>query len=337
MKSFAESVVAAVFAVPYLFLLFGMIATSMAVAAATETSAAPGAGWLPTAPAPHHFKVGAADCWVLYDTQNDYPPASFFANAPPEELARVLREHREIDATIYTPYAALLVRTPSNTVLIDTGARSFVGDANSHLLANLAAAGVAPEQIDTVLLTHAHLDHIGGTLGVDGQPAFPRARFVMFKQEWDFWMQEKPDLSAISLSEKKRQFFVDVAHRQLNPLRDRMELVDRDTEVRPGVTALLAPGHTPGHMLVRLESGGQKLLYVADLVLNPLALEYPNWHSQYEVDIALSQATKHRFLQLAADEQMLVYAMHFPWPGLGQVVPTAGHWTWQPVAASPAQ
>lgn len=335
MKPLTDSIVAATFVVPSFLCWPCAIAASAGVPVTSASAATPVSGAVTAVPAPYHFNVGTIDCWVLYDTQSGYEPASFFVNALPAELAPVLRQSGANTRKIFTPYASLLVKTPTNTVLIDTGAESFVGATKSHLQASLAAAGVTREQIDTVLLTHAHADHIGGTLRADGQPAFSRARFVMFKQEWDFWTQGTPDLSTLAIPDTGRKLFVEIARKQLLPLRDRMELIERDTEVRPGIFALLAAGHTPGHMVVKIGSQGGQLLYVADLVLSPIALEHPEWHSKYELDVAASQATKRRMLARAADERMLVYAMHFPWPGLGHVAAAGDHWTWRPVAVAP--
>ncbi|MFT3782143.1 MAG: MBL fold metallo-hydrolase [Nibricoccus sp.] len=108
-----------------------------------------------------------------------------------------------IKGKIPSPYAALLLRTPTHTILVDTGGTS-TKTKPSHLMEALAVKGVKPEQVDTVIITHAHLDHIGGTLGDDGNPAFPNAKWVLFKQECDFWTQEKPDLSAVNIDDPCR-------------------------------------------------------------------------------------------------------------------------------------
>ncbi|HUJ42188.1 MAG TPA: MBL fold metallo-hydrolase [Opitutaceae bacterium] len=326
MKTLLDSFLTATIAAPLLLTL----ASTLRPAAAEPVVPTPAASPTPAAPAPYHFQVGGLDCWILYDTRNGYDPTSLFVNAPPAELEQALQRHGETGRKIFTPYAALLVKTPGNTVLIDTGAYAFVGAKRSHLMASLAAIGVTPGQIDTVLLTHGHPDHIGGTLDADGQPAFPHARFVMFRQEWDCWIPETP----ATASDPQQKFFADFARRQLLPLRDQMELIEHDTEVRPGIVALLAAGHTPGHMVVKIGPAGHELIYVADLVLSPIGVEHPEWHSKFECDIAQAQAAARRFLGLAADGRMLVYAMHFPWPGLGHVAIAGDQWIWQPVAAA---
>lgn len=291
-------------------------------------------GTLPPLPEPFRFRLGDISCTVLFDSEVGYEAADFFVNAPPAELAVALADCGEGDGMIHTPYAGLLLRTASNTVLIDTGSGPSHDPARGRLMESLAAAGVSPDSIDTVILTHAHLDHIGGTLRADGGLAYPRARFVMARAEWEFWAAEHPDLSRVRISEAMRQRFIEIAHEKLRPLSGRIQLVDTDGPIVPGIHARLAAGHTPGHLVVEVESQGDRLVYVSDLVLSPLALEHPEWYARYDMDIAATEATKRRELARAADGSALVYAMHFPWPGLGKLEARGAAWRWLPLPAS---
>ena len=319
---------------PLRLIVFSLIlGTAVGSLAAAEAAAGPGPTQPPEPhiPPPYTVQVGDAACTVLFDAVVPYDREALFATAPKEDLDQALAACGETGGKLPIPYTALLVRTPSNTVLVDTGAGPSKKPGRGRLLSSLAAAGVTAEQIDTVILTHAHLDHIGGTLRETGELAFPRARYVIARAEWDFWTQEQPDLSALAIDTKS---WVRIAHTHLLPLRDRTELVDHDAEVRPGITVLLAPGHTPGHLLVQIESHGQKLLYVADLVLSPVVLAHPGWHSKFDLDPAAAQASMNRFLARAAADHALVAASHFPWPGLGRLAPAGDHWVWQPVSPS---
>lgn len=275
---------------------------------------------------PHTFSVGAFQCWILHDSDMDYAREAFFINAPPADLATALQPYGD---KVMTPYAALLVKTPDRLILVDTGMGPSKDPREGHLLQSLAAAGFKPEQIDTLVITHGHLDHIGGTLLPDGAPTFPKARVFVDRREWEFWAQDKPDLSSVDIPEKSRQRWIEIAHTKLLPLRGQLTLTEPNAEIAPGVRLVDAAGHTPGQVLVRLESQGKALLYVSDLVLSPVSLEHPDWHTRYEWNVAASDATKRRLLKQAADEHLLVWAMHFSYPGMGYVVADGDHWKWQ--------
>ena len=223
------------------------------------------------------------------------------------------------------------MQTGKNTVLVDTGAGPSADPSKGRLLDNLAKVGVSPEQVDTVILTHGHLDHIGGTMADDGKPAFPNAKYVVARAEWDFWSSAHPNLEPLAVD---AQEWIDIAHKKLLVLRDRVELVDHDGEIRPGISVIIAPGHTPGHMLVQVASKGERLLYVADLVLSPVALEHPGWHSKYELDPVAADAQFRRIAAMAAKDNLLVHAMHFAYPGLGHITTEGDHWVWQPMVAA---
>jgi len=291
---------------------------------------APGSGT--PGPEPYRFRVGAIEAAVLYDGGFAYAPADLFFTAPAGAVAAARRARGDAAEKITLAYAGLLLCTPTNRILVDTGVGGWMGPGQQHLLESLGRAGLTPDQIDTVILTHAHLDHIGGTLRPDGTPAFAKARYVMFRQEWDFWLGDHPDLSGASVTDADRRQFVEIARKQLLPLRPQIELVEHDGMVRPGVFAILAAGHTPGLMVIRVESQGRTLFCLSDLVLDPLTLEHPDWCPRYDGDVALARAARRRVLALAAERPALVYATHFPWPGLGSIRAVGDHWIWNPAA-----
>jgi len=286
----------------------------------------------------YRFKVGDFQCMAVSDGTHTYAPPTFpppaiflFANAPRERLEQTLREHNlypEQWAEWVSPYICLAVNTGQHQVLVDTGADGL-GPNTGKLVQNLKAVGIAPKDIDTLIITHGHPDHIGGNTDSEGRPTFRNARYVMWHDEWHFWTSEQAETK---LDEHVKEVLLKFARKNLPPIQGQLELVDHETEIVSGIRALAAPGHTPGHMALAISSGGEQLLCVSDAVLHPIHLEQPEWYSA--VDFAPEQmvATRCELLKRAAADKALVLAFHFPFPGLGHVSQSGDTWQWQPIS-----
>jgi len=196
--------------------------------------------------------------------------------------------------------------------------------------ANLEAEGISPEDIDTVILTHGHPDHIGGNIDSEGKPAFPNARYFMWKDEWNFWTLD-PDLSELKIDDHGKEILVKVAQNNLHPIRDQLELIEREVEIKPGIRAVSAPGHTPGHMAVELVSDNAQLLHISDTVLHPIHLEQPDWYSSVAFDSEKAMASRLKLLNKVASEEAQLIATHFPFPGLGYIIQKGEGWKWRPI------
>lgn len=281
----------------------------------------------------YRFLIGLYRCMIALDGMAAYahPARRFFANAPGPQLADTLRGHN-LDLRTWTeymsPYPSLLIETGLHRVLIDTGAGAL-SPTTGNLLANLGSAGVKAEDIDTVILTHAHADHVGGLLNGEGRPVFPHAHYYIGRDEWDFWKGD-PDLSALPIAEEDKEMLVQRAQGNLLPLEDRAIFVDREQEIVPGILAIPAPGHTPGHMAVAIYSQGSALLDIADAALHPISLEHPEWRAAIDLDWETAEASLRGLMKRAVEEHMLVFGYHFCFPCLGHVTPSGDGWRWQP-------
>jgi glyoxylase-like metal-dependent hydrolase (beta-lactamase superfamily II) len=285
----------------------------------------------------YRFNLGTFKCTAISDGTFTYappmfpPPAIFlFANASRDPLEHVLGKHNikpEQWSEWVSPYICLLINTGSHRVLVDTGADGL-GSNTGRLLQNLKAEGIDPEDINTVILTHGHPDHIGGNTDSEGKPSFPNAQYVMWKDEWDFWNSEE---TALKLEEHSREILLGYARKNLPPIQDQLSLFDHEAEILPGIKAIAAPGHTPGHMALAISSESEQLLCIADAVLHPIQLERPDWHAVVDFHPEQLEATRHKILARAATDNALVLAFHFPFPGLGRVIAREIGWQWQPI------
>ncbi|HMQ34301.1 MAG TPA: MBL fold metallo-hydrolase [Chloroflexaceae bacterium] len=287
----------------------------------------------------YRFQVGMFDCTTISDGSFAYPaPAQiFFADAPEGPLGQALRGHaiepQRWEAHV-SPFHCLLVNTGRHLVLVDTGAGP-IAPTTGYLAAHLRVLGVTPADIDTVILTHGHPDHIGGALDQGGKPAFPNARYVMARAEWEFWAAE-PDLASLRAGELFTGMIKESARHNLPPIRRQLGLVQDGDAIVPGIRAVSAPGHTPGHLALLLESEGQSLLCLTDTVLHPLHLEHPGWTSVFDLDPAQTVRTRRLLLERAANDRTMVLAYHFPFPGLGNVVRAGDGWRWRPLVPEAA-
>jgi len=266
---------------------------------------------------PRKIRIGEYDCWALPDGDLTYPGGTLL---PPE---------KNPPQEIRVPYTALLVDTGSVKVLIDTGAAAL-GPATGKLAENLATAGFSPESIDVIVLSHGHPDHIAGL------PHFPNARISMTRIEFSFWTAGETEarlrggeLYGLGPLE---HLMADYVRDYLAPEQDRLQLIDRPTEVAAGVLVFPAPGHTPGHAAVLVSSGRQQLLYVGDALIHPAQFENPQWTSAFDLAREQTVDTRLALLDRAVSDRCMLAAFHVP-GAIGIPERRQSHFHWEPVIA----
>jgi glyoxylase-like metal-dependent hydrolase (beta-lactamase superfamily II) len=247
------------------------------------------------------FHAGELTCAPVSDGELPYPAAALLANAPPEELQQALAGEVDENGMIVGRFNPLLVRGPDGVVLVDSGFGEFApGPGAGRLPESLAAEGVEATNVDVVVLTHAHPDHLGGLI-VDGTPAFPTARHVMLEREWQFWAEAAnvPPPLAVGVEQA------------LKPLHDLgvLHLIESGDEIARGVRIVHAPGHTPGHAVVELGEPTEAI-FLADAVLHEAGFAHPEWTSPIDADPSVAVETRRALLSRAADEGLLVTAYH---------------------------
>lgn len=282
----------------------------------------------------YQFSVGQLECVVVSDGQPAPPwePAlnDFFtpeSGVPEGELRSAAT--REGRSTLVCGYNCLFVNTPDGIAVVDTGlGASFFGYGKyieplvGQLEVGMNDAGLSRSNLAAVVFTHLHQDHSRGAVW-SGEPRFPAAVAFAHAAEVAFWSGQIDVPSA--------QPHIEAARETMRLYGEKLRPFEDGAEVLPGVHAVLAGGHTPGHSAILLQSRGEGLLCVGDTFYDPLQLTHPDWATPWDMDQSVSIASRRAILARAADEHLLVHAYHLPFPGLGHVERTATAFSWHPI------
>jgi glyoxylase-like metal-dependent hydrolase (beta-lactamase superfamily II) len=307
--------------------LAGSAAAALAAAANPAAAAAPESG--KQSPGIYRYKIGSYELTALYDGIWYRPITdTFIRNAPFAEVEHALDEAFMPHDKLATPFTALVVNTGGKLVLIDTGTGGQIAPSAGALRDNLVVAGLDPIAVDRIVISHFHPDHINGIKDKDNNLIFPNAEIMVPAPEWAFWMDDANlNAAAADLKEtflNQRRVFSDIARNvtQFEP----------GKEVAPGIETLPAPGHTPGHTVFAIHSGGQSLLVLSDTAQHPAVFaRHPDWQAAFDVDGAEAVATRKRIFDRAAADRMLVTGYHFPFPACGHLIKAASGYEHVPI------
>lgn len=261
----------------------------------------------------HPFRIGALQAWSLRDGAMTIPNdnQALGAGRTSQEVAALLTAAGLPGDTIGVSIEPLLIRDGDRLVLIDTGTGPQMGAGK--LRASLTAAGMRPDQVTDILISHSHGDHVGGLVRASGDLAFPNATIRMSAAEWTAAQGYAP------------------AKALVKTIAPRVQTFTPGDVVAPGITSVAINGHTPGHVGYEIVSGSDRLLYVGDAFHSAIiSVQRPEWANAWDDDRATAAASRQALLERAASQNLRLYAGHLPWPGLGRVQRHNDGFVWAP-------
>ncbi len=269
-------------------------------------------------PAFYRYNIGSIEGTVVSDGPLSIgDPAKTFKGPTADEIGKMMTDNFLPKTEMVLDQNVIVINTGDRLVLFETGMSSIARDSKMGLLVeNLKKAGIDPADIDAVIPTHAHIDHIGGIVTKEGKLNFPNAQIYMTQIDFDFWTDEKrlgtpAEGSAVA------------ARKNLLPHRDRVVFYKHGQDVIPGVQALHTPGHTLGHSSFVINAGGKSLFLTGDTVHHNILIENPKMEVGFDTDAKMGVDTRVKMLDMLVAQKMDTLIYHMAWPGIGNIVKSA--------------
>jgi glyoxylase-like metal-dependent hydrolase (beta-lactamase superfamily II) len=286
------------------------------------------------APGYYRYRVGDVEVTAINDGSGRRPLEGFVRNAELSQVQQAMQEaFLPVDALPITFTTLVLRGNGGGLTLIDTGNGDLGAPTSGTWMANFRAAGFDPSQVETVVISHFHGDHINGLRLKDGSAVFPKAEVMVPAAEWAFWtddarMNQAPEAMKGAFQNVRRVF---------GPIAGDVKRYEADKELVPGLTSIAAPGHTPGHTAYMLSSGSGRLMIMSDITNHPaLFVRNPDWAAVFDMDADQARATRRRMLDMAAAERAQVSFYHAPFPATGHIAKDGSGFRFVPVQWSPA-
>lgn len=268
----------------------------------------------------HRHNIGAVEVTVVREGFRTFPlPDHFVVNASKDQVNAALEAASLPRGEMTIHFNPLALKIAGKTIVIDTGlgeaGKAMTNGTAGHFADNLRASGVDPEDVDAVVISHFHLDHIGGLADLQNRPVFSNAEVFVPAPEWNFWMDETERAKA---PEGRRDTF-NAAWRMFNDvLKRKVTQYNWGDEVFSGLRAMETAGHTPGHTSFMLSSGTERLFIQSDVTNHPaLFVRNPGWHAAFDMDADKAERTRRRVYDMLVSEKLKVQAFHYPFPSFG--------------------
>jgi glyoxylase-like metal-dependent hydrolase (beta-lactamase superfamily II) len=296
-----------------------------------DTTAAPHGGGY------YRFNIGSLKATVVSDGYGNTPFWPLFAANQEEPSTEAFLKDNHLGKTNQFTNNLLVVDTPTDRVMVDTGFGDVLGPTSGEfprLVQNLERAGIPPESITMVIISHVHFDHVSGIITKTGEHVLPKAKYVIVDDELAYWTGDRfeADVNASKAPEELKRPAIFAAKTYLPPIKGRMQVVRPGADIAPGISLIPAPGHSPAHTAIRFSSGNAELIHMADVAhRSDSGLQHPDWSIIFDSYPEQAIATRKRILSQVAADRALVLGYHFPFPGLGYVETAGSAFRWNPV------
>ena len=306
-----------------------------ALAQAQAPTAGPSAetGGPQQAPGFYRYKVGDLEVTAINDGFFRRPLEGFVRNADIGDVKKALEQAFLPQDALPIPFTSLAIRRGERLILIDTGNGDSGAPTTGRWMTNFRAAGFDPARVNTIIISHFHGDHINGLRLKAGTAVFPNAEVMVSEPEWAYWMDDgkmaqAPDPLKANFQNVRRVF---------GPVAKDVKQYQSGREIAPGITAVAAHGHTPGHNAFVVSSGNAKLIVMSDTTNHPaLFVRNPDWAAVFDMNGDEARATRRKLLDMAASERAQVSFYHAPFPATGHIRREANAYEFVPAQWTPA-
>ncbi len=278
------------------------------------------------------MKLGKLDILIITDGHLLIQPAQpiFAPGIDKIKVEEALVDNFISNYMIDAAINILLIKKEKKIIIIDAGCGSAIGDQAGKFLKNLNTAGITADEVTDVVITHLHVDHIGGLIDLNGNLVFKNATYYLAQKEHDFWMSKEPDFSQ-SKNKASNEDSILLARNTISAIKHQLKLYNFGDSFFDCIKTALAEGHTPGHAVLTIFSDNKSLKHIVDTVHTTLLISHPEWGTEWDIDFQKGVSTRERILEEQFMSKGLTMSCHLPWPGLGYIAKNENRYLWIPM------